>query len=92
MKKNILLLLAVAVFGCNKEADRNYADLKKVSMKMNINEVHSVMRNKPLSLEKAYWSDLLLVENYQSPFAAADDYKIIYLKKDTTVVRVEWGD
>lgn len=80
------------VLGCGKASDQNYEDLKKVSVKMKINEVHSVMRNKPLNLETAPWADSLLVENYESPAGASDHYKIIYKKRDSIVVRVEWGD
>jgi hypothetical protein len=88
----LAIILIVIVTGCGSKADQNFADLKIIRDRMKISEVHSIMKNDPINFEQAYWSDSLLVENYESGFGASDDYKIVYSKKDTTVVRIEWGD
>jgi len=94
IKRNVFwIILIVFAVGCvSGESGQNFEDLSKIEKGMTIKEVGVIMRNDPMHLKVAHWSDSLLVESYESPAAASDDYKIIYQLLDSTVVEVRWGD
>lgn len=89
----LLTLFLTVFFGCSSsEGDENFEQLQEIEKGMSILQVHSIMTNDQISLEEAYWSDTLLIESYESGFGSSDYYKIIYSKKDSSVVEVFWGD
>jgi hypothetical protein len=88
-----LIFMGALIISCASESgEQNFEDLKKVQQGMKITQVHEIMKNPALSIEDARWSDSLIVEEYESSFGASDYYKIIYLKVDSTVVEIQWGD
>jgi hypothetical protein len=92
-RKVILRIIWVLLLGCtNTNGELNFEDLKNIKVGMTIDKVHLIMTNDPIALEEAYWSDSILVERYESGFAASDDYRIIYNKADSTVKEIYWGD
>jgi hypothetical protein len=89
----VMILISALVMSCsNENGEQNFEDLKNVHRGMKMDQVHAVMENSPTNTEGAYWSDSLVVEEYESAFGASDHYKVIYSKIDSTVVEVQWGD
>ena len=92
-KMGILAVFLAVFFGCSSlEGEENFKQLQKIEKGMALNKVRSIMSNDPIILEKAYWSDTLFVESYESPFGTSDTYKIIYSQKDSLVVGIKLGD
>ncbi|MGG5577562.1 hypothetical protein ACPDHL_09495 [Myroides sp. C15-4] len=93
MKQRIYIFIIVfgLFFNCSKVV-QNYNDLVKVKIGMHYREVNSIMNNKPLKVENAFWNDSLFIQNYESPSSASDDYKIVFTKKDSIVVEINYGD
>lgn len=64
----------------------------KITKGMSFDSVNVVMKNKPREIKTAFWNDSLFVQYYDSGFGASDDFKIIFSKKDSIVVDIEYGD
>lgn len=88
----IVVVIGLMIRCTNPRGEENFEQLKIIKIGMEMNKVHSIMPNTPISLKQSYWSDTLLVESYESGFGASDYYKIIYSKKDSVVVEIKWGD
>lgn len=85
-------LVSLILFFVSCESSENFENLKKVKVGMPYRDAIKIMENEPISIEDAFWNDSLFVAYYYSPVAASDNYGIIYSKKDSTVVGIEWGD
>jgi hypothetical protein len=93
-KKHLLLvLLVISLISCfSKKGAVNTSNLERVKIGMSLIEVHQVMTVGPISSEKAYWSDSLFLESYESEFGMSDHHRIIYSMKDSIVVEISFGD
>lgn len=93
MMKNITcLLFMLLLISCSKKHDENFSDLQGIQVGMKFQEVLDHMIHEPLDQETAYWNDELFVLSFSSPAAASDYYKIIFEKKDSTVVKINFGN
>jgi len=85
-------LVSLILFFVSCESSENFENLKKVKVGMPYRDAVKIMENEPISIEDAFWNDSLFVAYYDSPVAASDNYGIIYSKRDSIVVGIEWGD
>ncbi|HEU4495601.1 MAG TPA: hypothetical protein VFR70_00975 [Flavobacterium sp.] len=92
MKKIMIFISVILIIGCNSKSSENYESLLKIKKGMSHDSVNSIMKNKPREIKTAFWNDTLFVNYYDSGFGASDDFKIVFNKKDSTVVDVEYGD
>jgi hypothetical protein len=92
-KKNIVFPLFIVVLGCISKSSQNLEDMKKIKKGMSYNKVQSIMTNQPIMFDMIinYKNDSMLVEGYESHFAASDSYLIFYNVKDSTVVKLDFG-
>lgn len=91
-KYQFLIIASLLYLSCTSEQNKNFEDLKSINQGMKLEEVLKHMRNEPIRSEPAYWSDSLFIYSYASPAAASDHYKIVFNKKDSTVVELMLGD
>lgn len=93
MTKTLYLIIASLLYlSCSSEQNKNFEDLKNINHGMKLEEVLKHMSNEPIRREPAYWSDSLFIYSYASPAAASDNYKIVFNKRDCTVVEIMLGD
>ena len=93
MRKILILIgFTVLLYSCLSEANRNFNNLKKVEIGMTMHQVDSIMKNKPKTIEKAFWDDNLFVYYYNSGFGASDDFSIVFSKRDSLVTSIGFGD
>ncbi|HEX8577641.1 MAG TPA: hypothetical protein VF677_15245 [Flavobacterium sp.] len=92
MKKSKIIICLILLTSCNSKGDENYNSLLKIKKGMHHQTVCGIMKNKPRETETAFWNDSLFVNYYDSGIGASDDFKIVFNKKDSLVVDVEYGD
>ncbi|MBC9796889.1 hypothetical protein [Sinomicrobium weinanense] len=92
--KNLIILSIIILFfsACASKADKNFTDLKKNRKGMSNTQVDLIMTNSPKLIKEAFWDKNLYVNYYDSGFGTSDDFKIIFSKKDSLVVSIEYGD
>lgn len=76
---------------CFKSGQELYG-FKKIRKGMLNTQVDSIMTDSPKLIKEAFWDKNLYVNYYDSGFGASDDFKIIFSKKDSLVVNIEYGD
>lgn len=93
MKKRTLILfvLAISSIGCNT-ANENQKDLSKIKIGMKMHSVDSIMRNNPIKFKSKYDGDSIITKLYDAPIGSSGDYEIIYVKKDSTVSNIYYGN
>jgi hypothetical protein len=92
MKKAcFLFVLVIFSVGC-KQANENQKDLNYVKIGMKMDSVEVIMRNKPINYDSKYDADSIITKLYEAPVGASGDFEIIYKKKDSTVLRIDYGD
>lgn len=88
---SILLILMTLCIGCEK-AYENQEDLNKIEIGMDMTDVELIMRNDAMEYESKYDADSIITKLYEAPIGAAGDFEIIYSKKDSTVLRINYGN
>lgn len=86
-----VIFISCFVFSCNDVGNKNYDNLIKIKKGMRIEEVNSIMNDKPKLIETAFWNDSLFVHYYDSPTGSSDDLGIVF-DKDSIVVEIKYGD
>ncbi len=89
--KKLLILILFMFYSCNKSSD-NLENIKKVRIGMKMSEVNKIMKNYPINYVYRYEGDSLVKKLYKSPVGSAGDFEIVYCKKDSTVLRINYGD
>lgn len=92
MRLMLPLCLLFLLISCKSKEEENWDDLQKIKVGMTYNHVNVIMRHAPKSVEVAFWNDSLFVCYYDSAFGSSDDYRIVFSKKDSTVVEIGYGD
>ncbi len=87
-----LLSLTIFLFCCESPNTKRHVDnINKIKLGMHYREVEKYMGiPNNITMFNIYDSTYILL--YSSPFAASDHYRIIISKKDTTVVKISYGD
>ena len=89
--KFILFVFTISFMSCNK-AKENQIDLNQIKIGMKMDSVDSIMRNNPLSFKSKYDGDSIITKIYEAPVGASGDFEITFMKKDSTVSGVYYGD
>lgn len=92
MKKLCISFILIVSFISCKKAYENQNDLSNVKIGMKMNSVNLIMRNKPINFISKYDADSIITKLYEAPIGASGDFQIIYKTKDSTVLRINYGD
>jgi hypothetical protein len=91
MKKNkALILLVLILCSCSNTGKQNLENLEKVQIGMHLRDVKKIM-NKPHKERVAYWDNSLFVYYYEATFGASGDIEIVFVKRDSIVVKTYNG-
>jgi len=94
MKTNRILTFLIVLltsYSCNNNSYESQKDIIKVQKGMKIQEVISIMRNRPFKIE-ASDDNISFYEFYKAPIGASGYYYIEYRKKDSLVMNTYCGD